>query len=53
MSSDNLASSIETMRQNIHKRDAQMRMMLSGVAHEIEILLAASNCLQEFWKRKI
>jgi signal transduction histidine kinase len=30
-----LGSSIETMRQNIHKRDAQMKMMLSGVAHEI------------------
>jgi signal transduction histidine kinase len=30
-----LGSAIETMRQNIHKRDAQMRMMLSGVAHEI------------------
>ncbi|HSE41053.1 MAG TPA: histidine kinase dimerization/phospho-acceptor domain-containing protein [Acidobacteriota bacterium] len=30
-----LGSAIETMRQNIHRRDAQMRMMLSGVAHEI------------------
>jgi signal transduction histidine kinase len=30
-----LGTAIETMRQNIHKRDAQMRMMLSGVAHEI------------------
>lgn len=30
-----LAAAIETMRQNIHRRDAQMKMMLSGVAHEI------------------
>lgn len=30
-----LASSIETMRKNILHRDAQMKMMLSGIAHEI------------------
>jgi len=31
----NLASSIEMMRQNIVRRDTQMKMMLSGIAHEI------------------
>ncbi|PWT87835.1 MAG: hypothetical protein C5B54_11615 [Acidobacteria bacterium] len=30
-----LGASIETMRQNILHRDAQMKMMLSGIAHEI------------------
>ena len=30
-----LASSIEKMRQNIFHRDTQMKMMLSGIAHEI------------------
>jgi len=30
-----LASSIEAMRQNISQRDTQMKMMLSGIAHEI------------------
>jgi signal transduction histidine kinase len=30
-----LASSIEAMRRNILHRDAQMKMMLSGIAHEI------------------
>jgi two-component system OmpR family sensor kinase len=30
-----LASSIENMRQNILHRDTQMKMMLSGIAHEI------------------
>jgi len=30
-----LAGSIETMRQNILHRDLQMKMMLSGIAHEI------------------
>ena len=30
-----LASSIESMRQNIVRRDTQMKMMLSGIAHEI------------------
>ncbi len=30
-----LAAAIETMRQNIHRRDAQMKMMLSGIAHEV------------------
>ncbi|HEY4491000.1 MAG TPA: HAMP domain-containing sensor histidine kinase, partial [Acidobacteriota bacterium] len=30
-----LAKSIETMRQNILHRDVQMKMMLSGIAHEI------------------
>ncbi|HJZ11211.1 MAG TPA: HAMP domain-containing sensor histidine kinase, partial [Acidobacteriota bacterium] len=30
-----LAKSIEIMRQNILHRDVQMRMMLSGIAHEI------------------
>jgi len=30
-----LAAAIETMRQNILHRDLQMKMMLSGIAHEI------------------
>ncbi len=30
-----LATAIETMRQNILHRDTQMKMMLSGIAHEI------------------
>lgn len=30
-----LAQSIENMRRNILRRDAQMKMMLSGIAHEI------------------